>query len=193
MRRSTLQDWVMELTLMQQSVLLAAIRGPDGLDKNHVAKLLLRWYRRCILISAFDRQPIFNPYYSGGGSFTGPSISDEPGTGKYKRGIADTNPGWEQPMSELVKAYLSSCDEVPHHFHLHFMHGAEVLGFKHPWVPIRNWWYQTYATMANDMHLRPELMEQFEKRLGDKEADWRAAEEVTAQHPVNPVPLCEQD
>ena len=53
-----LQDWVLELTMMQQSVLIAAVRGPDGIAKNHVAKLLLRWYRRCILKSAFDQAVI---------------------------------------------------------------------------------------------------------------------------------------
>jgi len=39
---------------MQQSVLLTAVRGPDGLPKYHSSKYLLRWYRRCILLSAMD-------------------------------------------------------------------------------------------------------------------------------------------
>jgi len=33
--RSVLQDWVHELTFMQQSVLIAAVRGPDGIRKDH--------------------------------------------------------------------------------------------------------------------------------------------------------------
>lgn len=191
--RSALQPWVMELTIMQQSVLMSALRGPDTLPKNHTAKLLLRWYRRCVLISAFDGQPIMNPYYEHGGSFTGPSLlfqwNPRPdGHGMLpprpnKPGPADTIHGWEDEMNILVRQYLASCDEVPHHFHLHFLHGSEILGFKHPNIPIRNWWYSTYHAMANDMHLRPELMEQMDKRLGDREKDWRAAEEVTAAGP----------
>ncbi len=31
------------------------------------------------------------------------------------------------------------------------------------------------------MHLNPETVEQMDKRLGDNEKDWRAAEEVTAK------------
>jgi hypothetical protein len=37
------QDWVNNLTFMQQSVLLSAIRGPDGFAKFHKAKPLIRW------------------------------------------------------------------------------------------------------------------------------------------------------
>lgn len=192
--RSALQPWVMELTIMQQSVLMSAIRGPDTLRKDHVSKLLLRWYRRCILISAFDQQPIMNPYYEHGGSFTGPSLVYTPNINRrnadpkaelLKIGPADTSFQWEDEMTALVKQYLASCDEVPHHFHLHFLHGSEILGFKHDSIKIRNWWYGTYAAMANDMHLRPESREQMEKRLGDQEKDWRAAEVVTATGPTS--------
>ena len=37
---SVTQFWVHELTFMQQSVLLTAIRGPDGLPKDHISKTL---------------------------------------------------------------------------------------------------------------------------------------------------------
>jgi hypothetical protein len=46
---SVLQDWVCELPLMQQTVLVVALRGPDNVDKNHIGKFLLRWMRRCVL------------------------------------------------------------------------------------------------------------------------------------------------
>lgn len=195
--RCALQDWVwLELTIMQQSVLMAAIRGPDGLPKDHVSKLLLRWYRRCILISAFDKQPIMNPVYPQGGSFTGPSLprvsseTERPRIFHYNVGLADSfDHKMVDGMNELVRYYLSCCDEVPHHFHLHFMHAAEILGMKHPVIPIRNWWYTTYAAICNDMHVRPELTEQMEKRLGDRESDWRAAEEVTAKAPEPDPPI----
>src|SRR5262245_28467293 len=49
--RAVLQDWVQERPFMQQTVLLTAIRGPDGIAKYSSVKLLLRWYRRCVLLS----------------------------------------------------------------------------------------------------------------------------------------------
>lgn len=181
MKQSVLQDWVQELTFMQQSVLMASIRGPDTLPKDHISKLLLRWLRRCILLSAFDGRPIMNPYYEGGGSFTGPSLSYS--LRAYSNGIVASDVKSITEMSVLFDNYLSNVDQVPHHFHLHFMHAVEILGFKHPIELIRDWWYQCYLRLANDMHLRPELEEHMDKRLGDKEKDWRAAEEVIAKAP----------
>ena len=52
--KSVTQEWVHELSLMQQSVLLSAIRGCDGVARHHKSKALVKWYRRCVLLSAFD-------------------------------------------------------------------------------------------------------------------------------------------
>src|SRR5689334_20644517 len=110
-RLSVLQDWVQDLSFMQQSVLIAAVRGPDGIEKNHVSKFLLRWYRRCVLYSAFESQKagkpvtLEDPTSPGGGSFTGPLV-----------GIT---------IEEAVSQYCKSLDELPHHFQFHFMHAAE--------------------------------------------------------------------
>lgn len=84
---------------MQQSVLLAAVRGPDGVHKEHPVKGMLRWYRRCILISAFDKRALTSPIDPGGGKFTGPT-------------------------KDIIKSrfdYLKSIDELPWHFNTHFM------------------------------------------------------------------------
>ena len=50
--RFVLQPWVGHLTLMQQSVLIAAVRGPDGIRKDHPVKLLCRYLRRSFMLSA---------------------------------------------------------------------------------------------------------------------------------------------
>jgi hypothetical protein len=55
---------------MQQSVLITGCRGPDTLHKDHIAKVLCRWVRRCFLIRAFDKSIAYSPYTTGGGSFT---------------------------------------------------------------------------------------------------------------------------
>lgn len=178
MSKSVIQAWVQELTFMQQSVLITAIRGPDGLEKDHVAKLLIRWLRRCVLYSAFesarDGKPFAfdNPYTSGGGSFTGPSID-----------ISKIVVNWQSDLDKVVTAYLSVLDGVPHHFQLHFMHAAEILGYKHYDPEIAAWWNITYRRLASDMHLNPETKAQMCKRLGDNEDDWRNAEEVIAKGP----------
>ena len=158
---NVLQDWVTELTLMQQSVLLAAIRGPDTIRKDHPVKVLMRWYRRCILLSAFDKRVLDNPHEPGGGSFTGPMPGD----------VA---------VADLMKDYLRYIDEMPHHFQLHLMHSAEILGYKHPSVEIGERWGWFYRLIVSDAHLQPETREAMEWRLSDNEQSWRAAEVVVA-------------
>lgn len=163
-RGSVLQAWVHELPFMQQSVLISAVRGPDGLRKDHPTKVLCRWLRRSFLISAFDGRALLNPYEAGGGSFTGPCISDE-----------------VRSLEHAVELYLRCVDEVPHHFQLHLMHAAEILGYKHPADEVRSWWNLFYKKVVNDAHLHPESEEEMDLRLGDVEQQWRDREEVVAK------------
>lgn len=159
MKKCVLQDWVHELSFMQQSVLITATRGPDGIRKDHISKVLLRWLRRCYMLSAFDKTVLSDPYDPRGGSFTGPCIIE---------------------LNEAVNTYLRSVDEIPHHFHLHLMHASEILGYKHPNLKIRNFWKGFYLRIVKDAHLNIESEEQMDKRLGDNKKNWRQAEEVTA-------------
>ena len=179
MKKSVLQDWVTELTFMQQSVLIAAVRGPDGIGKDHQVKRLCRWLRRCILLSAFDGKPIIDPYYRNGGSFTGPSLRTD----------IDYPPNWDwrEAMDQEMTEYLRHVDELPHHFQLHFMHAAEIIGYKHPDAFIAGWWKKTYMRLCNDMHLNPETEEKMDYRLGDREKQWRACEEVIAKTPLEVI------
>lgn len=161
-----LQDWVVQLPMMQQSVLIAAMRGPDGVEKMHRSKMLCRWLRRCIVISAFDKRALDNPYHPGGGSYTGPSCIEP------IEGVND----WELLMNDVVKEYLLAIDDLPHHFHLHFLHAMEILGYKHNNERIRNWWLKAYCRMAHDMHLHAEAESELDYRLNDDEAQWRKDE-----------------
>ena len=157
MGQSVLQEWVHDLSFMQQSVLIAAVRGPDGIRKDHVVKVLLRWFRRCFLISAFDKKAILDPYAKGGGSFTGPLSLDK-------------------DIRDYIDIYLRHIDELPHHFQLHFMHAAEILGYKHPHDDIRRFWNDFYLAIVKDAHLYPESEEQMDYRLGDVESQWKDGE-----------------
>jgi hypothetical protein len=173
-RASVLQSWVERLTYMQQSVLLTAIRGPDGITKNHVSKVLLRWYRRCILLSAFEGRILETPYEAGGGSFTGPC------TYPNSWWPSKTINGYESGIDMAFYDYMRELDLVPHHFQLHFLHAAEILGYKHPDLQIRGWWINVYLKLVSDMHLLPESEEEMDRRLGDNEQAWRSREVVTA-------------
>lgn len=166
---SVLQKWVTELPMMQQTVLLTAVRGPDGLPKYHATKWVLRWYRRCILLSALDGRVLGDPVEDAGGSFTGPSIGP------------DWAESWQFAMSARVNDYLAALDEVPHHFQLHLMHAIEILGYKHPDAVIRDWWHGVYLRLVHDMHLWPETEEQLDARLGDSREGWLARADPATQ------------
>jgi len=162
--------------MMQQSVLIAAVRGPDGLPKDHVSKLMLRWMRRCVLYSAMDQRELLTPYEPGGGSFTGPSIAYD--------SLKLDNGHWQHAMDDVVSAYLRCVDEIPHHFQLHFMHAAEIIGYKYHDEETRLWWNRTYRRIVNDAHLEPEGEKRMDFRLGDNREQWLASEEVTAASPM---------
>jgi hypothetical protein len=167
MAKSVMQEWTFELPMMQQTVLLTAIRGPDGQPKYGAVKFLLRWYRRCVLLSAMDGKTLETPYDNNGGSFTGPSLT----------GIVDP---WEPDMDLLVDDYLRSLDALPHHFQMHFMHAVEILGYKHPVERVQSWWRKVYLRLVNDMHVHPETIDEMNERLGDNRSGWlKRADQAT--------------
>ena len=177
------QEWVCALPLMQQSVLFAAIRGPDGVRKGHPVKPILRWYRRSILLSAFDRRALDNPFEEGGGSFTGPfTIRDASSVLGHKVPNNPANPQVKKAMrhafGHLPDVYLTLVDELPHHFQLHFMHASQIVGVHHPVKDVREWWWRFYLAVVNDAHLHPETPEEMNLRLSDNPEAWKAREKV---------------
>jgi hypothetical protein len=166
---SVLQPWVTGLPFMQQSVLLTAVRGPDDVPKYHPVKKIVRWYRRAILFSSFAKRAILNPYEKDGGSFYGPSCEPDP------HGRADF---WEPQMMLVMDEYMRSLDELPHHFQLHLMHAAEIVGYKHPEPRVRKWWHLFYTRLVHDLHLFPETLEQLDARLADSRDGWLARADV---------------
>ena len=147
----TVQDWVFTLPLMQQAVLLSAIRGPDGMRKESKTKHLVRWYRRCILITAFERTVLDDMHAPGGGSFTGPV------------------PFGVQP----IKEFFDEIDELPFHFTHHFMNAVQILAFKHPTQ--QAFWCAVWAKWCKKTH-GAETPEEMNLRLSDNEANWRKTE-----------------
>ena len=178
MNKPATQDWVHGISIMQQSVLLSAIRGCDGMPKRHKHKPLVKWYRRCVLLSAFDGRALTEPFSPGGGSFTGP-IAD-------LTVFRDTAP---HPISEydhccnlLQRAtddFIDSRDELPAHYTTHFMHAVEILGYKHPDDTVREFWHDFYFRLVHALHLWPETEVQLDTRLGDTFEGWAARGDVS--------------
>lgn len=148
---AVLNDWVCGLTMMQQSVLLSCVRNEDSTPKFHKQKALLKWYRRCILKSAFDGRELETPEEPGGGSFTGPVLD----------------------LAKALDDFIDSRDEMSLHYFAHAMHAFEILGYKHPYPHTRRFWHEAYLRMAHCLHLWPEMEDQMDARLGDNEAGWR--------------------
>lgn len=173
------QPWVNALSFMQQSVLLSAIRGCDGIAKRHKAKVVVKWYRRCVLLSAFDGRALTDPFESGGGSFTGPIAELPPHHEGYGdmmvTGMDISLYDWKCSMLQRVADdFVDSRDELPQHYQTHMMHAFEIIGYKHPDAAIRDYFKELYERLAHAFHLWPETEEQMDKRLGDNEVSWRA-------------------
>lgn len=174
---SVTQNWVQNLSFMQQSVLLAAVRGPDGQAKYNPPKMLLRYYRRCILISALDGDVLTHPADQRGGSFTGPSLDvrhySVEDTNTYKMWVA---------MDDLVTEYIRHLDAIPSHFSNHFRDAMQIVGYKHPDEVVRRFWNKAYLRQARELNLCGESEEQMDIRLGDNREQWlKTADVATVQ------------
>lgn len=164
---SVMQEWTWNLSFMQQTVLLTAIRGPDNTPKYGPVKMLMRWYRRCILVSSLEGGVITNPYQKlVGGSFMGPSYYI------HDHASSSNEHVWPTAMDDIVSAYLREVDALPHHFHLHLMHAFQIVGYKHPDTDIGSWFQGTYERFVYDMHLNAETEEHMDKRLSDNRDSW---------------------
>ena len=72
---------------------------------------------------------------------------------------------WREPMMKYVDDYCGDMDDVPMHFHLHFLHASEILGCRHPDPIVRSWRGKCYASIVDAMHLCPESLKALNDRL----------------------------
>lgn len=153
-RLSVQPEWCIKLPLQQQSVLFLGSRGPDGVPKRHPCKAVHIAYRACVFLA-----------------------------GKYGRELkwgerADTFMSLDvfcdrERWDQAVKEFFDHHDELAHHYVKHLMHGAQILGYKHPDKRIRARWHKFYLDMVEQMHLEPESEKAMDRRLGDwGRKDW---------------------
>ena len=145
-------EWCLKLPLQQQSVLLLAARGPDGVGKYHPCKVVHIAYRGSILNAAKYGRAL--EWGERADSFMSLDV------------FAD-DAKWSEAVEQLFRHH----DSLPAHYLKHLMHGTEILGYKHPDKRFRYRWHQFYGAMVIDMHLSLETEEQMDRRL----ADWDRA------------------
>lgn len=143
------QDWLFDLTMQQQSVLVLGCRGPDGIAKYHPTKLIVARYRATVLKAAYLGRPM---------------RIDEGDDTTFMTLIEFSNgTSW----MGICRSFFDHVDEVPHHYYMHLMHGAQIAGFKHPNELFRTRWHGFYLRACDDLHLYPENEDQMDRRLGD--------------------------
>lgn len=147
---SVVQDWVTDLPLRQQGVLLLALRGPDGARKESPSKPIIRSMRALALNSGRLGVPM-----EPGETFKGDAF--------MRNDLNYDNAAWD----EASDAFFASIDELPLHFYQHFIHAAAVIGFNYPVPAVRQNWLNFYHRAADKLHFNPETAEQFAYRLRD--------------------------
>lgn len=144
------QDWLFDLTMQMQSVLILACRGPDSIAKFHPAKLLVARYRASVLKAAYSGRPL------------------RPGEGEATTFMTmegfDKTDAW---TNVIMDAWFEHVDEIPHHYIMHLMHGAQIIACKHPDSLFRLRWMEFYYRSCQDLHLFSETEHQLDARLCD--------------------------
>lgn len=143
------QDWLFGLTMQQQSVLVLACRGPDGIAKFHPTKLLVARYRATVLKAAYLGRAMRVDEGDDTTFMTMIQFSDDV--------------DWRR----ISNLFFEHVDSLPHHYYMHLMHGAQIVGCKHP-IPIyRKRWHSFYLDCCHDLHLTAETESEMDRRLGD--------------------------
>jgi len=142
-------EWMDAPPMQQQSVLLLAARGPDGVAKFHPTKVVWRHYRASVLKAAYFGRALRSGE-GGGNEFMTLETWTQFG-------------GWRKAIED----FFANADGIPHHCRMHLMHGAEILGYKHPDAEFRAAWSQFYIASCDDLHLAPESEERMDARLSD--------------------------
>lgn len=143
------QDWLFDLTMQQQSVLVLACRGPDGIAKFHPTKEIVVRYRATVLKAAY----------------LGRAMRVDEGDDTTFMALRDFSDDivWKRIRND----FFNHVDSLPHHYYMHLMHGAQIAGYKHPMETFRHRWGEFYLDCCHDLHLEPETKFKMDRRLGD--------------------------
>jgi hypothetical protein len=139
----------MRLGLRHQGVLLTAVRGPDTSPKEDAVKALVRCYRAAVL----------NAHCG------------DPRKAKTFIEAVDTD-----TLYDRMGTVARDGDALPHHYVMHLVHAAEVVGYKHPTPTIAQAWLWFYGSMVHGLHLSPESEAAMDRRLTADEESFFASQ-----------------
>lgn len=158
---SVLPEWLSNLKIQQQTVVLLALRGPDGFEKHHGSKRVLYFFRASVLLAA-DR---------------GRMMREDEHIASFMSMKCCNDFHWH----ETLTIFENTVDALPLHFFTHLMHGAQVLAYKHPEPLIRERWREFYDRCCDYLHMDPESEMAMDERLNDfgwmpgtPESNWKA-------------------
>lgn len=151
--KSILQDWVQELGLRHQGVLLTVVRGCDTVSRDHLSKKLTRAFRAEIL----------NAH-----------------VGDPKKSASFIEVLEEQELINTMRGFCSDLDQYPLHFVMHFAHAAEVIAYCHPSMQIASQWAFFYKTICKKLHVNPETEVQLSARLDADEQTFKIMQSEVA-------------
>lgn len=141
-----LQEWVAELGLRHQGVLLTAVRGCDTAPKEDASKAFSRAVRGVLL-----NTHCANPENS-------------------RSFIESLTPGRIWVRFEDLKK--SGFDSYPHHFVMHLIHACEIIGYCHPDQDMAHTFVRIYQEFCRKLHLQPEGPEALDRRLNADETSF---------------------
>lgn len=143
---SVVKKWLGDsCSLKQQTVVLAAFRGCDGVPKNDPSKQFTKNMRSSILINA-DQGSTFYPESDAMLDSTGKADIDD----------------------FFIDCSRGGLDAYPVHWLMHLLQAAEIVGYKCKDKSISEYWLYFYLTGVKALHLNPETEEQLDVRLADK-------------------------
>jgi hypothetical protein len=151
---SLFPDWLSNLTLQQQAVLMAATRGQDGDPKHTGFKVIQSALRASIMKAA----------HTGRMAEMGEHLASFMSLVIFANGEK-----WVQHIQATLENEGDGCYL---HYYMHLAHAAQILGYKHPDPAFRDRWYACYMEMAHKLHLNTESEQQMDERLGDFGRTW---------------------
>jgi hypothetical protein len=179
------QEWTYELSIQQQSVLMLGCRGPDGIDKSHPIKPIIRVLRGVIMNAALFGRPlkiVENPKQLDGIGYD-TFMTLEPLAFSLYQIYHMNGPDRDRNITSitlfdklftlgnlwigLVKDMMQAIDVMHYHYINHLRHSCEIVGYKHPDHRVRVHFRFAYYRLVDNCHLFPETEEQMDLRLAD--------------------------
>lgn len=136
--------WTRKCSMREQAVLVAAVRGCDGLSKNDPSKSVVRAYRYDLLNPSCEK-------------------TEEDPT-KFA-----TFMGYVPSLEADRKAFLEDLDGYPFHFLQHLAQAAHVMAVRNPLSERKRFWREVFLGITTEgFHARPESDTDMIHRLRDR-------------------------